>query len=80
MVDYFSTTVLSDILTNLEDSPTSIDLLRLRAPSVGASPIIEVDRTFQDDVLDQLGPPIPDLLNEMGNSSATQQQPLIQIL
>jgi hypothetical protein len=83
MVDYFSTTALSEIINNnLEESPTSIDLLLLRGCSTNSNSVLEVDDAFQQDILDHIvfnGPNI-DGLNNGAQLTASCQQPFLQIL
>lgn len=77
MADYFSTTALPDILThNLEESPTSIELLRLGRASVDAPSILEFDGILGDEILDHI------LVSgsQCGRDLSPAQQPYFQLL
>jgi hypothetical protein len=55
MAEYFSTTALSELLNAaLENSTTSIELLRLRHASEGNLPILELGGTFGDEILNHI--------------------------
>lgn len=74
MAEYFSTTALPELLTNnLENSTTSIELLRLRQVLVDSSSILELDGTFGDEILNSI------LVDDSGELSSARQ-PCVQIL
>lgn len=77
---YFSTTALSDLTARkLEESLTSIELLRLSHSSTDSDSVLEVDSTFEDNILDHVVFEEP--VNEIPpNASNPTRQSFVQIL
>lgn len=83
MADYLSAAALPEIINNyLDDWPTSIDLLLLRRSSTSLDSVVEVDGTFQNDILDHIVLDCPNIdgLNNEAQATASFQQPFLQIL
>ncbi|KAH6714813.1 hypothetical protein BKA61DRAFT_734198 [Leptodontidium sp. MPI-SDFR-AT-0119] len=77
---YFSTTALSGLIAReLEESLTSIELLRLRHSSTDSDSILEVDSTFEDNILAHVV--FEESVNEIPpNASNPSRQSFVQIL